>query len=75
MNLSIKPVQLVLSLLYISSFDDLFMFGCICSRHDFQRMFLFEFIDTCVLVPARHLALASPLIGEFLTPLDLQVRS
>ena len=40
MNLSTEPVQLVLSLLYISSLDVSFMFGCVCSRHGFQCMLL-----------------------------------
>ena len=40
MNLSTEPVQLILSHLYITSFDASFMFGCVCSRHDFQRMLL-----------------------------------
>ena len=35
----------------------------------------FGFIDTCVLIYARHLAFASPLAGEFcLTPLDPHVQ-
>jgi len=35
MNLSTEPVQLVLSHMYITSFDASFMFGCACSRYSF----------------------------------------
>jgi len=51
-----------------------------CLIHDQMRMlmtqflmhaFRFGFIDTCVLIYARHLALILPLIGEFLSPMDL----
>jgi len=37
-NPSTEPIQLVLSHLYISSLDALFMFGCVCSRHGFVYM-------------------------------------
>ena len=40
MNLSTEPVQLVLSLLYISSFDASFIFRCVYSWHGFQCMLL-----------------------------------
>ena len=33
-----------------------------------------EFIDTRVLVPARHLAFTTPLVGEFQNPMDLHVQ-
>ena len=42
MNLSTETVQLVLSHLYITSFDDSFMFGCVCSRHGCQHMLLIQ---------------------------------
>ena len=74
MNLSTEPVQLLLSLLYISSLDASFMFGCVCSRHGFQCILLIQIIDTCVLVPTRYFAFITPLVGEFLTPLDLRVQ-
>ena len=38
LNPSTEPVQLALLHLYISSLDVLFMFKCVCSRHDFQYM-------------------------------------
>jgi len=40
----------------------------------FNTCFWLEFIDTHMHVPARHLALALPLVGEFLTPLNLHVQ-
>jgi len=32
------------------------------------------FIDTSVFIPARHLAFATPLVGEFLAPLNSHVQ-
>jgi len=32
-------------------------------------------IDTCVLVPARHLAFTTPLVGEFWLPWTCMFRS
>ena len=41
MNLSTEPVQLILSLLYISSFDTSFMFMCACADYtDFNTCLL-----------------------------------
>jgi len=40
----------------------------------FNAYFWFRFIDTRVLVPACHLAFITPLVGEFLTPLDPHVQ-
>jgi len=49
MNLSTKLVQLVLSHMYISSLDALFMFECVRSRYDFQYMLLTQIYRyTCV---------------------------
>jgi len=51
MNQYAKPVQLVLSYMYISSLDALFMFGCLCSRHGFQCMLLiwiYQYKCTCL---------------------------
>ena len=44
--------------------------------HDtiFNAFFWFEFIDTRVLVLARHLALILHSLGSFLTPLNLYVQ-
>jgi len=39
MNLSIEPVKLVLSHLYITSFDALFMFGCVAYDTVFNAFF------------------------------------
>jgi len=39
----------------------------------FNACFWFRFIDTCVLIPARHLVVITLLIGEFLTLLNLHV--
>jgi len=36
--------------------------------------FLLRFIDTCVPVYARYLALILPLVRDFLTPLDLHIQ-
>jgi len=48
---------------------------CLCSRHDSQYiLFWFGFSDACVLIPARHLAFITPLVGEFLTPLNHHVQ-
>jgi len=33
-----------------------------------------RFIDTRVIIYARHLAFITPLVGEFLTPQDLHVQ-
>jgi len=52
----------------------LLLYAC---AHDtvFNTCLWFGFIDTCVLIYARHLTLASPLSGEFcLTPLDPHVQ-
>ena len=38
----LPPMQQVLSYLYISSLDALFMFGCVCSRYDFQYMLFYS---------------------------------
>ena len=45
--------------------------------HDtvFNACLWFEFIDTRVLISARHLALTSPLVGEFWLPWILMFRS
>ena len=54
MNLSTEPIQLVLSLLYISSFDVSFMFGCVCSRYGFQCMLLiriYQYMCSCPYTP------------------------
>ena len=47
---------------------------CLCPRHDFNACLWFRFIDTRVLVPARHLAFITSLIGKFLTLLDLHIQ-
>jgi len=48
---------------------------CLCSRHGFQYiLFWFRFINTRVLILARHLAFTTPLVGEFLTLLDPHVQ-
>ena len=65
MYLSTEPVQLVLSCLFISLLDALFMFGCICSRQGFQCILLIQIYRYIVLVPACHLAFIIPLVGEF----------
>ena len=74
MNLSTELVQLILSCL-IS--HHLMPYSCSGKNaHDtiFNACFGFRFIDIHVSVYVRHLALVSPLIGEFLTPLDLHVQ-
>jgi len=49
---------------------------CLCLQHSFQCMlFWFEFIDTRVLIPARHLAFIIWLIGEFWLPWILMSKS
>ena len=70
MNLSTEPVQLVLTLMYISSLMSHSCLGVYAHDTIFHACFWFEFIDTPVLVPARHLAFITSLVGEFLTPLD-----
>jgi len=48
---------------------------CLCSWYGFQyKLFWFRFIDTLVLIPAHHLTFTTPLVGEFLTPLNLHVQ-
>ena len=48
---------------------------CLYSQHGFQYMlFWFGYIDTRVLILARHLAYTIPLTGEFLTTLDPHVQ-
>ena len=37
---------------------------CLCSRYDFQCMLMIQILDTRMFAPARHLAFASPLIGQ-----------
>ena len=74
MNLSTEPVQLVLSLLYISLLDASFMFRVYAHDMIFNACFLFRFIDTRVLILTHHLAFITPLVEEFLTPLDLHVQ-
>ena len=50
--------------------------GCSCLQHGFQCMlFWFGFIDTRVFIPTRHLAFATPLVGEFWLPWILMSRS
>ena len=54
MNLSTEPVQLVLSHMYIISFDASFMFRCVCSRYGFQRMLLiqiYRYTCACLCTP------------------------
>ena len=44
----------------------LLVLACLCLRHDFFNACLwFEFVDTLVLVYARHLAYTSPFAGEY----------
>jgi len=59
MNLPTEPTQLIFSHLCISSFDTLFMFGCICSRHGFQRMlsiqlYQYTYVCPCTLLDIYH---------------------
>jgi len=81
------PLELSISWIYLLSPYKWFCHFCTshhlmplsCSGvyvHDtvFNACFWFRFIDTRVLVPARHLAFITPLIGEFLTTLDLHVQ-
>jgi len=76
MNLSTELVQLVLSHLFIPSLDVSFLFMCACA-HDmiFNACLWFRFIDTRVLIFARHLAFATPLAREFWLPWILMFRS
>ena len=69
MNLSTEPVQLILSHLFIPSLDVSFLFMC-ASAHDtvFNAYLWFGFINTSVLIFARHLAFATPLVREFWLP-------
>jgi len=74
MNLSTEPVQLVVSLMYISLLMPHSYLGVYTHDTVFHAWFWFRFINTRVLIPARDLAFITPLVGEFLTPLDLHVQ-
>jgi len=58
---------------YIFSVDASFMFGCTCPRHDFQCMLLIRIYWYMCACPCMPLGFITPLIREFLTPLDLHV--
>jgi len=69
MNLSIEPVHLALSQLLILSFDASFLFMGTCARDTVSmHALLFEFIDTRMLIFARHLTFATPFVGSSDSP-------
>jgi len=47
---------------------------CMCSRHNFQCMFINRIYRYTCAYPCRHLTFTTPLVGEFLTPLDSHVQ-
>jgi len=70
--LVLKITGIILSALF---FVSLTAPVCLCSRQNFQYMlFWLRLIDARVLISARHLAFTTPLVGEYLTPLDLHVQ-
>jgi len=68
MNLSTEPVQLILSHLFITSFDALFIFGCMLTTR-----FSIHYLDSDLpmhVCLSLHATWHSSLVGEFLTPFD-----
>ena len=74
MNPSTEPIQLVLSLLYITSLDASFMFGCVCSRYDFQCMFFIQIYRYTCAYSCTLLGIRLTTRGGVLTPLNLNVQ-
>ena len=81
------PLKISISWIYLLSSYNWFCRFCTshhlmplsCSgvyAHDivFNTWFWFEFIDICVHIPVCHLTFITPLVGEFLTPLNLHVQ-
>ena len=72
MNLCIDPVRLVLSHLFIPSFDALFLFGCMLTTRFLMHAFNSDLsIHMCL---SLHATWHSPLVGEFPSPLDPHVQ-
>ena len=77
------PLEISISWIYLLSLYNWFYRFCTSHRlvpltcfgvYDNDTIFNAYFwfvIDTRVLIPARHLAFITPLVGEFLTPLDM----
>ena len=76
MNLKSELVYLVLSIFIFDTLLDvsLHIYVLVMTMRFSIHAFLFIFIKTRVLVPARHLTFITPLIEEFLTPLDLHIQ-
>ena len=74
-SLLLLPYHTMSSSCLISLAIHLLSHVCLCSRHDFQCMFIIRIYRYKSVIYARHLALASPLAGEFWLPWILMSRS